>query len=424
MPTAVYNQAPSPAAAALSKPSQGSSGSPDDFKAHLDQADPPDPGGGPPKVAADGGASNSGPNAQSNQPDLSSLNQEIAALPATGITSKGTSTKSGKVSAIDPTLAALGVSPVPVTPTVDATPANVAEPIVASASAGHDAASLQLQATNATAVVPVDPEPKFQITVDSQPSGKGVRGQAGIQNATVSSIAENAGANIAEATAAHSGGAFGDGDAPAKDDQGPARDGAAPQSTPNSESALQAVTSPTSTHQVSAAPATASQTLSNHQRLDVVRQVADRIELMTASRPQQGVTIQLQPHGLGDVTIVVKGVGKDIEATLSATNSSVRNALADSRDSLTQAVTAKGYNLIGVTVAAHAQSMSGQGRQTPNNPQQSSSQSLGQQAGGGASGGGNASRGGSTSAPSTSNGHNDPDAEYASTLLDGVDYRI
>ncbi|RYG21753.1 hypothetical protein EON82_18320, partial [bacterium] len=40
----------------------------------------------------------------------------------------------------------------------------------------------------------------------------------------------------------------------------------------------------------------------------VVRQVADRIENLVASRPREGVTIHLEPRDLGSVTLVVKGL--------------------------------------------------------------------------------------------------------------------
>ena len=174
---------------------------------------------------------------------------------------------------------------------------------------------------------------------------------------------------------------------------------------------------------VASSSPTAAPTLSDPQRLDVVRQVADRIELMAAARPQQGVTIHLQPHGLGDVTIVVKGIGKDIEATFSATNSTVRNALADSRDALTEAVTAKGYNLVGVNIAAHSQSMTGRDRQSSANQQQQS-QAFGNPSNGGGPNGGNNLRGrGLPSAVSTATG-TENDAEHPLIGVEGVDYRI
>ena len=93
------------------------------------------------------------------------------------------------------------------------------------------------------------------------------------------------------------------------------------------------------------APTPITAPLDSAQRIDVVKQVANHIETMAVNKSNQEVTIQLRPEGLGDVTVVVKSLGTGIEATLTASNDNVRAALSDNRDALTQAATAKGFNL-------------------------------------------------------------------------------
>lgn len=118
----------------------------------------------------------------------------------------------------------------------------------------------------------------------------------------------------------------------------------------------------------SSVPSTAHLSVSD--RIAVVKQVANRIEMMVAAKPQSAVTVRLQPQGLGDVTVVVKNLGRAIEATLSASNESVHAALSDSKDALSQAVAAKGYNLVGVHVATQASGSQTAGKQAPSQQQQ------------------------------------------------------
>ncbi len=176
--------------------------------------------------------------------------------------------------------------------------------------------------------------------------------------------------------------------------------------------------------QVSATTPTQPTALPDSQRLDVVKQAADHIEMAAAARAPQGVTVHLSPQGMGDLTVVVKGVGKDIEATISASNVAVRNALSDSKDTLNEAITAKGFNLVGVSVTTHSQSTNSQNRQPSQNPQ--SPQDLARQTGGGNANSNSSQRGASSL---SSGGLNTKVAAERETTLvsaakDGVDYLI
>ena len=70
----------------------------------------------------------------------------------------------------------------------------------------------------------------------------------------------------------------------------------------------------------------------------VVRQVADRIESLVASRPRDGVTIHLEPRDLGTVTLVVKGLASALDVQMYASDERVREGLEASRPELAQAL--------------------------------------------------------------------------------------
>lgn len=82
----------------------------------------------------------------------------------------------------------------------------------------------------------------------------------------------------------------------------------------------------------------------------VVKQVADRIELLIAAKPKQGVTIHLDPGDLGKVTIVVKSQGKDVEAQILTNNESVRQAIVQAKSQLIEQLDQRGFSLATVTV--------------------------------------------------------------------------
>lgn len=135
-----------------------------------------------------------------------------------------------------------------------------------------------------------------------------------------------------------------------------------PDSTSQTAGVSAAVASPVLQNVQTVAPM--SPPLTGGQQLDMVKQVANHIETLALTKPGQAVTIQLRPEGLGDVTVVVKSLGTGIEATLTASNESVRTALSDNRDALTQAATVKGFNLVSVHVAGQSSTNSNSGSQS------------------------------------------------------------
>lgn len=82
----------------------------------------------------------------------------------------------------------------------------------------------------------------------------------------------------------------------------------------------------------------------------VIKQVTDRIELLIAAKPKQGVTIHLDPGDLGKVTIVVKSQGKDVEAQILTNNESVRQAIVQAKSQLIEQLDQRGFSLATVTV--------------------------------------------------------------------------
>jgi hypothetical protein len=105
----------------------------------------------------------------------------------------------------------------------------------------------------------------------------------------------------------------------------------------------------------------------------VVRQITDRMELMAATRPRNGVTVQLQPAHLGNITMTIKSLAGGIEANISASNDNVRSALEQNRAMLGQSLAERGIRLDNVQVTAQAQ-------QTPNSTQRQAGQQPQQQA--------------------------------------------
>lgn len=88
-------------------------------------------------------------------------------------------------------------------------------------------------------------------------------------------------------------------------------------------------------------------------RVAVVRQVADRIELLAAA-PRDGVTVRLEPRDLGSITMVVKSQGDEVDAHIVASNEGVRAALDGSRVQLREALESRGLNLGTMTVGQEA----------------------------------------------------------------------
>jgi flagellar hook-length control protein FliK len=87
-----------------------------------------------------------------------------------------------------------------------------------------------------------------------------------------------------------------------------------------------------------------------------ISQVADRLEMLAAVRPKNGVTIRLEPEHLGVVTVRMLGSNRAVEAELSASNDSVRAALQSHRNELTSSLESRGIAVQALSVSSDAAS--------------------------------------------------------------------
>jgi hypothetical protein len=122
-------------------------------------------------------------------------------------------------------------------------------------------------------------------------------------------------------------------------------------------------------------------TLRKHDLNLVVRQITDRLELLAATRPKNGVTVQLQPARLGSITLTVKSVGSNVEAHISASNDEVRTALEQNRPLLGQLMQERGLKLDSVSIAAQTATTSHRQPQGQASQQQQQSQTTAQMRG-------------------------------------------
>lgn len=115
-----------------------------------------------------------------------------------------------------------------------------------------------------------------------------------------------------------------------------------------------------------AAPATAklaeaskpegqTQPLSSEHRDLVFRQVSDRMELLSATRPKEAVTIHLNPPDLGNVTVVLKNEGVKLSAEFFASHDGVREALKQDSSKFAEQMQSKGVAMTHITVSAGSQ---------------------------------------------------------------------
>lgn len=91
-------------------------------------------------------------------------------------------------------------------------------------------------------------------------------------------------------------------------------------------------------------------TLNAVETASVLKQVADRLEMLAAAKPKDGVTIQLDPGDLGQIILKVKGAGNDVSAEITAQHDGVRQALEQNKAQLSQNLEGKGLNLNQVTI--------------------------------------------------------------------------
>jgi flagellar hook-length control protein FliK len=83
----------------------------------------------------------------------------------------------------------------------------------------------------------------------------------------------------------------------------------------------------------------------------VVKQVADKLQMLAAARPRNGVTIHLNPDSLGSITVVVKSIGRLVDTQLTASDPRVREALDQNQTRLIEAMDARGFQIQSVQVS-------------------------------------------------------------------------
>jgi len=96
----------------------------------------------------------------------------------------------------------------------------------------------------------------------------------------------------------------------------------------------------------------------------VVKQIADKMQLLAATQQKDGITIQLQPDNLGSISMTVKSMAGTVQAHIAASNDSVRSALEENRNLLGQAMAEKGLKLEAVSIAAQTQTSTSAQRQS------------------------------------------------------------
>jgi flagellar hook-length control protein FliK len=84
--------------------------------------------------------------------------------------------------------------------------------------------------------------------------------------------------------------------------------------------------------------------------VEVVRQVSDKVRLLAAARPKSGVTIHLDPEEFGSITVVVRSIGRMVDASLSVSDDRVREALDRHQGRLVEAMDNHGFVLQNVLV--------------------------------------------------------------------------
>lgn len=111
---------------------------------------------------------------------------------------------------------------------------------------------------------------------------------------------------------------------------------------------------PTPSPTKESAPVQASKPIDEPKPIDrtlLTRQLADRIELLAAARPKQGVVVMLQPADLGSITLVLSGDKSDLQAHVYSENSRVREALQQGHPDLVQHLSGRGVNLTHLAVS-------------------------------------------------------------------------
>jgi hypothetical protein len=116
-------------------------------------------------------------------------------------------------------------------------------------------------------------------------------------------------------------------------------------------------------------------TLSPMQQTEMLKRIAERIEVLAAMRSTQEVTIRLAPNDLGSITLVVRSLNGGVDAEIYASEDRVRTALHQGQAHLAQALEGRGVNVNAVTVSVQPEHSSSQGSQPQTTDQHAQRQS-------------------------------------------------
>jgi hypothetical protein len=105
--------------------------------------------------------------------------------------------------------------------------------------------------------------------------------------------------------------------------------------------------------------------LAPKQAAEVVRQVLDRLEALAASNSERRVTVHLDPHDFGSITLVVGRRGGEVDAEIYASNDRVREALEAHRPTLQSGLENRGIQLSTMTVGSELPHGSSRQHQSP-----------------------------------------------------------
>ncbi len=86
------------------------------------------------------------------------------------------------------------------------------------------------------------------------------------------------------------------------------------------------------------------------QAQEVRQRVIDQVQELAAMRGRNTVTVRLNPEDLGSLTLTVLNAGENVEAKVTASNESVRHALATHRSDLVQSIESRGLSLSNFSV--------------------------------------------------------------------------
>lgn len=121
---------------------------------------------------------------------------------------------------------------------------------------------------------------------------------------------------------------------------------------PESEPTTLRPTEPTTIEKRSDPTVARTHRLDAHKAAEARTKVIEQIQEITATQRTGSVTIRLSPEELGSITVSLKSLGEGVEATVTASNESVRQSLHSHRADLVQTAESKGLTITSLTVGS------------------------------------------------------------------------